>query len=46
VAHFRTAHSSAFFKDVNREIRNVPDDLAKVAAICRRHGIEFIWPQR
>ena len=36
------AHSSAFFKDVNREVRNVPDDLAKVPAIGRRHGIEFM----
>ena len=36
------AHSSAFFEDMNREIRKVPDDLAKVPAIGRRHGIEFI----
>jgi quercetin dioxygenase-like cupin family protein len=38
------AHSSAFFKDVNREVQAIPDDLAKVPAIGRRHGIEFIPP--
>jgi hypothetical protein len=36
------AHSSAFFKEVNREVRTVPDDLAKVPAIGQRHGIEFM----
>jgi quercetin dioxygenase-like cupin family protein len=36
------AHSSAFFEDVNREVRKVPDDLAKVPAIGKRHGIEFM----
>jgi mannose-6-phosphate isomerase-like protein (cupin superfamily) len=36
------AHSSAFFKDVNREVRTIPDDLSKVPAIGRRHGIEFM----
>jgi len=36
------AHSSAFFEDVNREVRMVPDDLAKVPSIGQRHGIEFI----
>jgi predicted nucleic acid-binding protein len=35
-------HSSAFFKDLNREVRTIPDDLAKVPAIGRRHGIEFM----
>ncbi len=38
------AHSSAFFKDVHREVRTVPEDLAKVPAIGRRHGIEFMAP--
>jgi quercetin dioxygenase-like cupin family protein len=38
------AHSSAFFEDVNREVRKVPDDLAKVPAIGKRHGIEFMPP--
>lgn len=36
------AHSSAFFEDMNREVRTVPDDLAKVPEIGRRHGIEFM----
>ena len=36
------AHSSAFFKDVNREVRTVPDDLSKVPEIGHRHGIEFM----
>jgi mannose-6-phosphate isomerase-like protein (cupin superfamily) len=36
------AHSSAFFEEVNREVRRVPDDLAKVPVIGRRHGIEFM----
>ena len=40
------AHSSAFFEDVNREVRTVPDDLAKVPAIGQRHGIEFMQPAR
>jgi quercetin dioxygenase-like cupin family protein len=38
------AHSSAFFKDVNREVRTVPEDLAKMPAIGQRHGIEFMPP--
>ena len=40
------AHSSAFFKDVNREVRSVPEDLAKVPEIGQRHGIEFMPPGR
>ena len=36
------AHSSAFFKDVNREVLTVPDDLTKVPEIGKRHGIEFL----
>jgi hypothetical protein len=36
------AHSSAFFEEVNREVRTVPADLAKVPSIGQRHGIEFI----
>ncbi len=40
------AHSSAFFEDVNREIRKVPDDLGKMPGIGRRHGIEFMPPPK
>lgn len=36
------AHSSAFFKDVHREVRAIPGDLAKIPEIGRRHGIEFL----
>jgi mannose-6-phosphate isomerase-like protein (cupin superfamily) len=36
------AHSSDFFKDVNREVLTVPDDLVKMPGIGKRHGIEFI----
>lgn len=36
------AHSSAFFEEVNREVRSVPGDLSKMPAIGRRHGIEFV----
>jgi mannose-6-phosphate isomerase-like protein (cupin superfamily) len=36
------AHSSVFFKDVNREVRTVPDDLSKVPEIGHRHNIEFM----
>ncbi len=35
------AHSSAFFRDVNREIR-VPEDVSKMPEIGQRHGIEFL----
>jgi quercetin dioxygenase-like cupin family protein len=36
------AHSSAFFRDINREVQRVPEDLAKVPGIGARHGIEFL----
>lgn len=36
------AHSSAFFEDVNREVRKLPDDLAAIPSIGQRHGIEFL----
>lgn len=35
------AHSSDFFKELNSEVRTIPDDLAKIPEIGRRHGIEF-----
>jgi mannose-6-phosphate isomerase-like protein (cupin superfamily) len=38
------AHSAAFFHDINREVLKIPDDLAKVPSIGRRHGIEFMPP--
>jgi mannose-6-phosphate isomerase-like protein (cupin superfamily) len=36
------AHSSAFFDDVNHEVRKLPEDLAAIPSIGQRHGIEFI----
>lgn len=38
------AHASDFFEEVNSEVRALPEDLAKVPAIGRRHGIEFLPP--
>jgi quercetin dioxygenase-like cupin family protein len=39
------AHSSAFFKDVNREVLKLPEDLRKLPEIGGRHGIQFIPPR-
>ena len=36
------AHGSEFFRELSREVRTVPDDLAKVPEIGQRHGIEFM----
>jgi hypothetical protein len=36
------AHGSEFFEEVNREVRSIPDDLAKIPEIGQRHGIEFM----
>lgn len=36
------AHASDFFKELNREVRSLPDDLAKVPEIGARHGIEVM----
>ena len=39
------AHSSAFFRDVSREVVDLPNDLAKMPEIGLRHGIEFVRAQ-
>ena len=39
------AHSSAFFKEMDREVRGVAD-LAKAPSIAARHGIEFVAPRK
>jgi mannose-6-phosphate isomerase-like protein (cupin superfamily) len=39
------AHGSEFFRELNEEVRSVPEDLAKVPAIGQRHGIEFMQPE-
>jgi quercetin dioxygenase-like cupin family protein len=36
------AHSSEFFEDLNREVRTLPEDLAKIQEISQRHGIEIM----
>jgi len=36
------AHASDFFEEVNDEVRTLPEDLAKIPEIGRRHGIHFM----
>lgn len=36
------AHASDFFEEVSSQVRDLPDDLAKVPEIGRRHGIHFM----
>jgi mannose-6-phosphate isomerase-like protein (cupin superfamily) len=36
------AHGSDFFHALNDEVRQLPDDLAKIPEIGQRHGIEFV----
>lgn len=38
------AHASDFFEELSSEVRQLPQDLAKVPGIGRRHGIDFIPP--
>ena len=38
------AHSEAFFRDVDREVRELPHDLPKVPAIGARHQLRFLPP--
>ena len=35
------AHAESFFREVDREVREIPADLAKVPAIGARHDIHF-----
>ncbi|MFZ2990703.1 cupin domain-containing protein [Ideonella sp.] len=39
------AHAAGFFIEVDREVRQMPDDAAKVPAIGLRHGVIFLPPQ-
>jgi quercetin dioxygenase-like cupin family protein len=39
------AHAESFFREVHREVRQVPGDLAKVPAIGERHDIHFVRPR-
>ena len=35
------AHAESFFRDVDREVKEMPRDLGKVPVIGERHGIHF-----
>lgn len=35
------AHAESFFRDVEREVKRMPEDLAKVPAIGERHDVHF-----
>ena len=39
------AHAESFFRDAEREIREMPRDLAKVPALGQRHQINFRAPK-
>ena len=36
------AHGTEFFEALNNQVRSLPEDLAKIPEIGRRHGIEFM----
>jgi hypothetical protein len=38
------AHAESFFRDLEREVKELPRDLAKVPAIGARHQIRFRSP--
>jgi mannose-6-phosphate isomerase-like protein (cupin superfamily) len=38
------AHGSEFFQELSDSVRNIPEDLAKIPGIGKRHGIEFMSP--
>ena len=40
------ATAEAFFRDASREVKNIPQDLAKVPEIGLRHNIQFRPPAR
>jgi len=35
-------HASEFFEELNSEVRNLPEDGAKIPEIGERHGIHFM----
>ncbi len=35
------AHAEAFFRDVEKEVKRLPEDLAKVPSIGERHEVHF-----
>jgi quercetin dioxygenase-like cupin family protein len=38
------AHGSEFFRELNEEVRCLPEDVAKIPEIGERHGIFFMPP--
>jgi quercetin dioxygenase-like cupin family protein len=38
------AHAAGFFRDLDREVRVLPQDLSKVPVIGERHGVHFLPP--
>jgi quercetin dioxygenase-like cupin family protein len=38
------AHSEAFFRDLDKEVREMPRDIEKVPQIGNRHQVEFVRP--
>ena len=40
------ATAEGFFRDANREVKNIPDDLAKIPEIGLRHNLRFQAPAR
>jgi quercetin dioxygenase-like cupin family protein len=36
------AHAAEFFREVDREVRSMPEDAPKVPAIGAKHGIHFL----
>lgn len=39
------AHAAGFFKEVDREVKHLPADGAKVPAIGAKHGVHFLPPR-
>lgn len=39
------AHTEGFFREVDREVRRMPEDLPKALAIAERHDIHFVRPR-
>ncbi|MGB9107188.1 MAG: cupin domain-containing protein [Telluria sp.] len=39
------AHSAAFFREIDQQVRQIPDDLAKMPAIGARHNLQFVMPE-
>ena len=38
-------HAGSFFKEVDQQVKRLPDDLSKVPGIGERHGVRFKMPK-